>query len=62
LTVQERPTVIFRVNENTWIEAILRYVVSPKEQGRVKSRLIPKLLERLNQYPDRVLFPRTNLR
>jgi small-conductance mechanosensitive channel len=62
LTVQEEPTVIFRVNENTWIEAILRYVVSPKEQGRVKSRLIPKLVQRLNEYPDAVLFPRSNLR
>ncbi len=61
LTVQERPTVIFRAR-NSWIEAILRYVVDPKETGRVRSRLTQRLLARVNQDPDRVLFPRSNWR
>ena len=39
LDVKEEPSVIFRVNENTWIDAIVRYLVIPKEQGRVKTRL-----------------------
>src|SRR5256886_15481268 len=39
LEVRERPRVIFRVSENTWLEAIVRYVVSPREAGRVKTRL-----------------------
>ena len=60
--VQERPVVLFRVSENTWIEAIVRYLVSPKEAGRVKSRLILELLERLNAEPDRVLFPKDSAR
>ncbi|MBA2585228.1 MAG: mechanosensitive ion channel family protein, partial [Chthoniobacterales bacterium] len=30
LEVQERPRVIFRVNENTWLEAIVRYIVQPR--------------------------------
>jgi small-conductance mechanosensitive channel len=62
LEVQERPVVLFRVSENTWLEAIVRYLVSPKEAGRVKSRLIVKLLARLNAEPDRVLFPRDSAR
>ena len=60
--VQERPVVVFRVAENTWLEAIVRYLVHPKEAGRVKSRLMVELLERLNAEPDRVLFPRDSAR
>src|SRR6266540_1680260 len=56
LNVQEAPIVVFRASNNTWIEAVLRYVVHPKETGRVRSRLIRKLLPRLNAEPDRVMF------
>ena len=62
LEVQERPVVLFRVSDNTWLEAILRYLVHPKEAGRVKTRLIKELLRRLNAEPDRVLFPRDSAR
>ena len=62
LEVQERPVVLFRVGENTWLEAIVRYLVHPKEAGRVKSRLIKELLHRLNAEPDRVMFPRDSAR
>ena len=57
LEVREHPRVIFRVGENTWLEAIVRYLVSPREAGRVKTRLIKKLLAALNAAPDRVKFP-----
>lgn len=62
LDVHERPNVFFRVSENTWIEAIVRYVVIPREAGRVKTRLIKKLLANLNAEPDLVLFPKSNAR
>lgn len=62
LEVQERPVVMFRVAENTWLEAIVRYLVPPKEAGRVKNRLVKKLLLRLNAEPDRVRFPRGDVR
>ncbi len=62
LEVQERPAVHFRVGENTWLEAIVRYLVHPKEAGRVKTRIIKKLLARLNAEPDRVLFPKGSAR
>jgi hypothetical protein len=62
LDVQERPTVLFRVNENTWLDAIVRYLVHPKEAGRVKTRLTRKLLAALNAEPERVLFPKSNMR
>jgi small-conductance mechanosensitive channel len=62
LEVQERPVVMFRVSENTWLEAIVRYLVHPKEAGRVKSRLIIELLDKLNAEPDRVKFPKSTAR
>jgi small-conductance mechanosensitive channel len=62
LEVQERPVVLFRVSENTWLEAIVRYLVHPKEAGQVKSRLIVELLGRLNAAPDRVRFPKNSER
>lgn len=62
LEVQERPVVLFRVSDNTWVEAILRYLVHPKEAGRVKTRMIKELLRRLNAERDRVMFPRDSAR
>ncbi len=58
LEVREHPRVIFRVNDNTWLEAIVRYLVAPREAGPVKTRLIKKLLPALNAAPDKVLFPK----
>jgi small-conductance mechanosensitive channel len=62
LNVKERPTVTFRVSDNTWLEATVRYLVDPKEAGQVKTRLTKKLLLELNKNPDRVLFPKSNMR
>src|SRR5258706_8201364 len=62
LQVMEKPTVIFRVNGNTWLDAIVRYLVRPREAGRIKTRLIKKMLTRLNAEPDRALFPKANAR
>lgn len=62
LEVQERPVVIFRVNANTWLDAIVRYLVIPREAGSVKNRLVVKLLEKLNAEPEKVMFPRSDAR
>jgi small-conductance mechanosensitive channel len=62
LDVKERPSVIFRVSDNSWIEAIVRYIVVPKEQGRVKTRLIKKMLAKFNTEPQKVMFPRGDAR
>jgi small-conductance mechanosensitive channel len=62
LEVQERPVVVFRVGENTWIEAIVRYLVEPRRAGNVKTRLIKTMLERLNAEPEKVMFPKADMR
>jgi len=62
LEVREQPAVLFRVSDNTWLEVILRYLVDPKQAGRVKTRLIQELLARLKAEPEKVLFPKSNMR
>ena len=62
LEVREKPTVIFRVSDNTWVEAIVRYLVEPRRAGAVKSRLIKKMLERLQAEPTKVMFPKGDSR
>lgn len=62
LQVRAHPRVIFRVDEVTWVDAIVRYLVSPREAGSIKSRLIPKLLAALNAQPGKVMFPKGDAR
>jgi len=62
LEVREYPAVLFRVNSNTWLDVIVRYLVHPKEAGRVKTRMIKKLLAELNKEPERVMFPKGDAR
>jgi small-conductance mechanosensitive channel len=62
LEVKEYPSVVFRVTGNTWLEAICRYLVEPRRSGAVKTRLIKKMLARLNEAPDKVMFPRGDAR
>lgn len=57
LTVNERPSVVFRSGKDAWIDVNLRYLVYPREQGRVRSRIVQLLLEELNKHPNRVQFP-----
>lgn len=62
LEVREHPGIVFRVNQNTWIDATVRYLVQPREAGRVKTKLIQKMLDRLNAEPQRVKFPKDDNR
>ena len=62
LEVQERPVVVFRAGDNTWIEAIVRYLVEPRRAGPVKTRLVKKMLDRLNSEPDKAMFPKGDMR
>jgi small-conductance mechanosensitive channel len=58
LDVREEPTVFFRVNEDGWLDAIVRYLVDPKEAGRMKTSILRKMLTKLNAEPDRSLLPK----
>ena len=62
LDVREHPSVIFRLDDNTFVDAIVRYLVHPKEAGLVKNRLVNKLLTAVNAHRERVRFPKGDTR
>jgi small-conductance mechanosensitive channel len=56
LDVQDHPTVNVRQQES-WVELRLRYLADPKRGQRVRNELYERVLERLNEHPERVSFP-----
>lgn len=56
LEVYDRPTVNV-VQQELWVELKLRYVVHPRRGQRAKNQLYASILDRFNEYPDRVAFP-----
>ncbi len=60
--INERPTVNFRVSQNTWIEAVVRYIVEPTRVREVRSQILALMLARLNREPERVRFPKGDSR
>jgi hypothetical protein len=61
LDVNEYPSVILRAHNNTWIEVVVRYLVEPKNSGKVKSQLFEAVMEELKKYPEKVKFPNANM-
>lgn len=62
LDVNEYPSVIFKAHANTWIEVVVRYLVEPKNSGRVRKELFEIVLDELKKTPEKVRFPNTILR
>lgn len=62
LQVKEKPSAFVRVSDNTWLEATVRYLVLPREAGPVKSKLTRRMLEALLAEPDKVRFPKGDMR
>jgi len=62
IDVNEKPVVLFRSHDNTWIEAIVRYIVEPKRAGPVKTRILKKSLTLLNARTDASAFPNGDAR
>ncbi len=54
--------VIFRAHDNTWIEAIVRFLVEPKHAGPIKARILKSSLDKLNAQPERFQAPQGNAR
>lgn len=61
LEVRERPSVNVSQGES-WVELRLRYLVHPRQGQRVRNELYDRVLERLNEHPDRVAFPESRSR
>ncbi|WP_226481986.1 mechanosensitive ion channel family protein [Natrinema amylolyticum] len=56
LEVRDGPSVNV-VQQESWVELRLRYLVHPRRGQRVKNDLYERVLERFNEHPDRVSFP-----
>jgi small-conductance mechanosensitive channel len=62
LEIREYPYVSFRTNANTWLEAIVTYLVAPKQATIVRSRILKAVVAALLREPDKVMFPKSNNR
>src|SRR5689334_5901817 len=62
LEVKEYPFVNFRINPNTWVEALVIYLVEPRKAGAMRTQLVKKILEALLKEPDKVMFPKGDSR
>ena len=49
-------------DRSTFPNLVIQYAVEPRLAGPVKTRLIRKMLERLNAEPEKVLFPKSDAR
>jgi small-conductance mechanosensitive channel len=59
MEVNERPSIIFRASENTWLEVVVRFLAEPKKVGIIKMALLKKLVVALREEPGKVIFPNT---
>jgi small-conductance mechanosensitive channel len=57
LDVNEYPSVILSAHINTWIEVTVRYLVEPKNSGKIRRRLFEAVMEELKKSPEKVRFP-----
>ncbi|MFI5172427.1 MAG: mechanosensitive ion channel family protein [Chitinophagales bacterium] len=62
IEIKEYPFVSFRTNTNTWLEAILTYLVEPKQAVNIRTTLVKKITLALLKQPEKVMFPKSNNR
>lgn len=62
LDVNEYPSIILRAHSNTWIEVTVRFLVEPKNSGKIKKKLFLAIMNELKNHPEKVMFPKTNMR
>ncbi len=60
--IKEYPFVAFRTHINTWVEANITYLVSPKKAADTRSRIIKRVVSELLKSPDKAMFPKSNAR
>lgn len=55
--INENPIVNIRVNERSWVEVFVTYLVDPRKTSAVRTRILDEVLKKLNANPDKVRFP-----
>lgn len=57
LDVNEYPSVILKAHNSAWIEVVVRYLVDPKNSGKVRKELFDTVMEELKKNPDKIILP-----
>ncbi len=57
MEIKEYPYVSFRINDNTWVEVTVTYLVPPRKAATIRTEIIRNILSEFNKAPDKVLFP-----
>jgi hypothetical protein len=55
--LHDKPSVVFRSHESSWLEAVVRYLVDPRESTAAKDGITREVLRVFGEAPDRVLLP-----
>ncbi len=55
--INDQPVVDFRIHENTWIQAKLRYLSEPSISGTLKTELITEIITYFKENKDKVGLP-----
>lgn len=62
LNVNDYPFVAVRTNENTWVEVAVIYLVEPRHAVATRTRLVKAIVSELMKEPEKVMFPKGNMR
>lgn len=62
IEIKQYPYVSFRINDNTWVEVTVTYLVPPRKAATIRTEIIRNILAEFNKAPDKVLFPNGNSR
>jgi small-conductance mechanosensitive channel len=62
LEIKEYPFVSFRTNSNTWVEALVTYLVEPKRATATRTRIIKQAISALREQSEKVMFPKGDSR
>ena len=62
LQIKEYPFVSFRTNTNTWVEALVTYLVEPKKAAMIRTLTVQEAVKTLKTQPGKVMFPKGDSR
>lgn len=62
MEIKQYPYVSFRINDNTWVEVTVTYLVPPRKAATIRTEIIRNILAEFNKAHDKVLFPNGNSR
>lgn len=62
IEIKEYPYVTYSIDNNTWVQVTVTYLVPPRKAARFRTTIIHKILDELNKKPELVKFPKGDSR